>query len=289
VTALTPNRICFDIPFPYYLKEPGVSKSALDWFAKSPEHYRDYTTGAIEKADTGPMTFGRMAHAACLEGLRDYVVKPTTNDEGDTWHGNKRWCKEWLADNEDATILSSEEHSQIIAAEALVRSHPLAAPLLAQGRPEVSIFAKHERTGLQLKGRVDWLGPDYAVDLKFVQCAATDAFSRQLFTYRWHVQAGLYSHILNANGYDMKAFYFIAIERANPVRLNVRRLKLEAIDLGWWTADRDLTELAECIEDDYWPGYCDPSGEIQEINLPKYAFSMDDMPLIGAIETKETE
>ncbi|MEC4616304.1 PD-(D/E)XK nuclease-like domain-containing protein [Tsukamurella tyrosinosolvens] len=55
------------------------------------------------------------------------------------------------------------------AAQAIteqVYERPIAANLFSVGEPEVSMYATDIETGVRMRGRVDWLRPDYLVDFK---------------------------------------------------------------------------------------------------------------------------
>lgn len=265
------NDGCYMLTMAEYLASDGVSKHGLDWFAKSPEHYRDYRAGILAEEQTDAMKFGSLLHALVFEDRRDFVVFPVTYPSGNEmkpWHGGANYCKAW--ETEQTLPVVSQHEALLLGrwSEAILK-HPLAAPLLKEGKPEVSMFATDPDTGLLLKCRSDWQRPKGIVDLKTTTNAATWAFSREIHQRRYHVQAAMNCHVAGLLGLDMPDFYFIALEKGEVPRINVRLLSQKAIGLGLVELNSSLVELAECLETNRWPGYC--GDEIETIELPPYA------------------
>jgi hypothetical protein len=59
-----------------YFATPGVSKSALDDFARCPAYYKARRDGKIERTETPAMQFGTLLHGLVLLGKADFHVKP---------------------------------------------------------------------------------------------------------------------------------------------------------------------------------------------------------------------
>ena len=252
------------IPFEDYTRLPGLSKSALDWFRKSPAHYRDFIQGRLVREDTDPLKFGRIAHAAILEGRTDWVLSPYDNYR-------TKEAREWR-DSQTLPVITQAQADDIAEWVELVRSEPLAADLLKGVLCEVSMFA--DDAGLRVKGRADAVGSDYFVDLKTVQDASPSGFARTIFEYGWHRQAAWYLRISELLGRKQQRFYFIAVEKSTPARINVVELNTGAIELGREDNDRDMVRLRSCISRDEWPGYC--GGEIQQIDVPAWAHAQSE-------------
>ncbi len=259
------------LPFKRYAEAPGVSKSQLDILHESPEIYRDFLDGKLPRETTEAMEMGRIVHAVALEGRRPYVVRPeeVKNADGkmEKWQSLKTICKNWIK-QQTQTVLSPVEANQVEAIARAVRNDPRAKKLLAKGEAELSMFADYDPSGFRLKGRPDWANEDYFVDLKTTTDASTEEFSKEINRRRYHVQASLYLRIAKLLGMPQTKWFFIAVQKSNPPRINVRELNANAIDLGGWQLNDDLALLAECRSTGNWYGFSGKSGEIEEIDCP---------------------
>ena len=86
------------------------------------------------------------------------------------------------------------------------------------------------------------------IDLKTCQDARRDAFSKSVATYRYHVQAAFYLHLLVSLGEipaDTSSFAFIACEKAPPYGVAVYELDAEDIERGAREFRADLNRYAE--------------------------------------------
>lgn len=174
-------------------------------------------------------------------------------------------------------VLAKEvERARIIAER--VHQHPAAGPLLQRGHPEMSLYARDRETGVELRGRIDWLTlhneQTTAVEVKTTVCAEPDDFSRTGGRLRYHIQGAWYLDLLIALGITPDpAFYTIAVEKEPPFLVSVvewdapsiargRELKREAIDI-----------YADCVRRGDWPSYPD-NDQITPISVP--AWELDD-------------
>lgn len=279
------NAIIKGMPSREYFKSLGVSKSSLDEFAKSPSHYRDFIRGESVQEVTPAMEYGSVLHAALLESRQEYHIKPDsyeTKDGPKPFSANSTWCKQWLAGHSDKPCITRDEHNWIARALDAICSNSLAFELIKCGDSEVSLFGTDADTNLQLKGRADkWCqSSGFITDLKTCQLADTRSASKMVTRYRYHVQAAMYSRIIEINGLDCKGFYFIFLEKSDPPRINVRLLKQTAVDLGSVILDKQLSELAHCLKADVWPGYNSTEpGAIDLIDVEQWCYSLNDNPL----------
>lgn len=254
-----------------YRSAPGLSKSALSVFRECPAKFRAMMDGKLHRKETKAMQYGTILHAAILENLFDYHIRPDELN-GKPWHGARNDCKEWLETHADMPVLSAEQDAEIRLVARTVRKHPLAWPLLKGSKREVSLFAEYG--GRLMKGRADALNPNgWICDIKKVADASTHALSRAVFDYGHHIQAGLYWKLCALLGIRCDAFYFIAIELGSTVGdqplLNVRRLSDAAMEAGLREVERMLVELEECERTGIWPDY---SGrEVGELSIPEWA------------------
>lgn len=262
------------MPFDTYAQQTGLSKSALDYFDRSPAHYRDFLAGKYKKESTPEMELGRVLHSLILEDRREWIVRPETypGKDGDKpWNGNATYCKEWMAEHAGETVLSWNQSEQYEEWASAVRNDADCLHLLSDGKAEQSIFAN--AFGRWCKGRCDWLDTErnIIVDLKTVADARTETFSRQIHSFGWHRQAALYIAIMEAIGLGKFEWYFIALEKSNPARINVRRLSESAIDLGRCELEKSISQLTACEASNIWPGYSEPGGRIGIVDVPQWA------------------
>lgn len=263
-----------------YHAAPGLSKSALSIFRECPAKFRAVMDGKITRKATKAMEYGTILHAAILENLFDYHIRPDELN-GKAWHGARTDCKEWIEAHQDMPVLSADQDAEIRLVARTVRKHPLAWPLLKGSKREVSLFAEYG--GRLMKGRADALNPSgWICDIKKVADASTFALGRTIDAMGHHIQAALYWKLCALLGIKCDSFYFIAIELGSTVGdqplLNVKKLNDASMQAGLNELERMLVELKECEDTDTWPDY---SGrEVSEISIPSYA--MPEPELEGA-------
>ncbi len=249
----------------YHAQTWAVSNSDLKVFGgDSPAHYLAKINGA--KEDDSGLTdderkvrvMGQLAHIAILEPNRfgrdkSHYVKPLTYiaDEKGTekkWNGNAKVCEKWMEEHQDLPIINEKEERRIIGSRDAVLAHPVAGDLVVgPGSNEVSVFAKHPATGLDLRMRADRLTEDaegrpWVVDLK--SCPNVDTFVKSARDFYYDQQAVLYSDVLALAGVDNPAFCFIAFELAPRFDTTIAaRARYEA----------QLHYMAECRRTNVWP------------------------------------
>jgi hypothetical protein len=245
-----------------YRCAPGVNISSLKAMGKSPAHY----LAAIKtrKEPTPAMVFGSLLHLAALEPQRlsgSFVVRPA----GMTFQTKEG--KEWKA-KQRVPIITEEEHGALLSCRDSVLSHPAAQQILAAADKEVSVFKRHRRTGLLLKGRLDAVanatdGETWVADVKTCEDAGEGGFCRSIAAFGYAQQAAYYLDLLGASH-----FVFIAVEKAAPWACAVYELDRDSIEKGRAQNEANLDRLEECLSTEKWPAY---SGEIQTISLPRWA------------------
>lgn len=249
-----------------YRAENGIAKSDLDHIAppKTPAHYKAHKDGLLTREETPAMRFGSILHTAVLEPAQlDLVCKPQGFD------ARTKEGKAWLAENTNRAVVSQDELVAITTIERNVRKHPVASRLLKEGGAELSLFA-HNKHGQLLKCRPDFLPSkgNVLVDVKTTACADYDAFSKSIYSYRYHVQAAYYLHICSILGLPYTAFVFIAVEKVAPFSVVTYQIDDDAIEQGRAEFQRDLALIRHCESTGDWPGYPD---ELLPISLPEWA------------------
>jgi len=264
------------MPAGQYHAHPAVGHSGLVRIMRSPAHYREYVTNP--PAPTPAMEFGTAVHTAILEPdnfARDYVVAPKFDRR--TKEG-KAAAEAWEAENAGKTALTAEQMADIEQMVASVKQHAGAARLLSSGLAEMSGFWIDSESGIECKCRPDFLAvendtPEQVtaiVDVKTCSDAGADSFARAIAAFGYDVQAAFYTDGIKELIGRTLPFYFIAIEKEPPYAAAVYLASEEMIDVGRKKYRGALELLRWCRANDQWPGY-QPNGEIEEINLPRWA------------------
>lgn len=250
-----------EIPFAEYLAMDAVSQSTLKrLLSQSPAHCR------IPVEETPEMAFGTAFHTLLLEPERfdsEYFLLPDNI---------RRGTKVWeIAEKESAgrAMLKPDDADRLSAMRDAVLNHRAASALLSDGRPEVSCFWTDADTGLQCKGRFDWLSPlGCIVDIKTTTDASPEAFQRRVANSLYHLQAAMYQEGYAANhGGQAIDFVFIAVEKTPPYGVACYELPAEFIAAGSELLRQGLESYASCKAKDEWPGY---SPHIELLETPRW-------------------
>lgn len=235
-----------------YEEIQAVNKSTLWEMRKSPLHYWHLMHDA-QKEDTAAMRFGRAAHKRMLQPSTfpdEYAVAPECDRR--TKEGKQIWEALTATGKE---IISSADMDRILAMEkefAAVRHRFLWDE---EYQTEKALTWTDSETGIACKGRLDVIMPDMIIDYKTTTNASTDAFMREALRYGYDLQAAMYMEAARANGYDPKAFVFIAQEKDAPYLINILYAGDAFIDRGTWIMRDLLAKYKECRDKDIWPGY----------------------------------
>lgn len=275
VLSATPADLCAaglaqGVSHADYHAAPGVSKSGLDQFARSPAHFKAYLSGA--RIETDALRLGRLTHWAILEPQDCKLVQAPDVDRR-TKAGKAEWL-EFLESLEGACAeaVTADELAQIKAMRAAVYAHPKARALLERpGACEGSAWWIDRKSGELCRCRPDKFTDDgFLLDLKTTCDASPESFSRSCLKYRYHVQAAFYSDGIHAaTGRVPFGFVFVAVEKTPPYGVGVYTLDPEAVELGRTLYRAELSALAQCRERQAWPAY---SERIERINLPAWAY-----------------
>ena len=265
--------------------EPGVYELTDDeYFGPELASTTLSSTGARELLKPGgPARFRHAIDNGTLEVRREF-------DLGHAVHtlvlGAGPWpvcvsAEEWRskAVKEEVAAIRDEgdvplRPSDLDAANAMaaaVKSHPLAAKLLRNGKPERTLIWRDLATGVMCRAKADWLRSDGIVDLKTCESAAPDALSKAAHNYGYAIQAPFYlrGHRAFPNRhYGDPFFVHIAVEKTPPYLVHVNQLTERAMAWGDRQVSQALEIYRDCQESGEWPGY--PTDEITDIDLPAW-------------------
>jgi len=271
-----------------YHASEGTSKSKLDVIDVSARHYwLQYLNPNKKEEEKTKEHFiiGRASHSAVLEPEdfeKSFITIPESAPNRPTKAQLKAikksdaaalsiaWWDDFDEENKGKTALTQMQYQDCLEYRDCVWSDSTAAGLLKNGLAEQSHFAKDPETGLLLKCRPDYNNHKLGVmtDLKFVRDASSEGFGRACGNHRYDVQSAFYQDVYKmAEGESDLMFAFIAIEKGDygPV-LGIYYADDEMVRSGRNKWRRDVNRLAQCYENDDWPGYS--SGA--PVNFPKY-------------------
>lgn len=261
-------KIIRNMPLAEYHASDALSHSALLAALKSPEHFLQYRNGI--KEPTPAMEFGTAAHFCILEPeyfAQNYVLAPKFDRR--TKEGKEAAAK-WEAENAGKTALTPEQMEALTAMRDSVFRHAGAAKLLAKGEAETSLFWTDEATGLECRIRPDWWCDGVIADIKTCCDAEKNAFSKAIASLGYDVQAAFYVDGMKEVTGKTVDFIFLAVEKNPPYTVACYKASEEVLEVGRAKYRGALQLLKWCHENNKWPGY-QPNGEIEEINLPRWA------------------
>ena len=279
-----------DIPdLEYHGNKDYLSASSMKLLKRSPLHYINE-----QKKETEAMAFGSAYHCLVLEPEKFdeqfYVFDETSILEILIGEGSKspratNKYKEWkelqFSKADGKTIIEAQEYAKMEAMKNVLFSHPFAKSLLTNGIAEQAIFAEFE-TGSGEKGKIkikpDYMKPNKRViaDLKTCVSAELDEFTRHSAKMNYHIQAALYSDVvelMHGDGLSWR-FIFIAQEKEFPYAFNLFEASPQFIAQGRYEYEMLTSLWLWCKENNKWPGYqcfCENKYGVMELNLPSYA------------------
>jgi hypothetical protein len=249
--------------FAEYAALPDVHATALRHMLTSPLAYKRALEVPCEETDA--MRVGRAIHTAVLEPdrfLAEYVL----------WEGGIRRGKAWDEFEASAghkTILKPEQYAVALRVRDSARSHKIASKYLSEpGKAELSIRWVHDRTGVAIKCRLDWLCSVLA-DVKSARDVDPARFSASCARYGYALQLALYSDAAAAAGYGVLPVKMIVAQTTEPFDVAVYDVPREVIEAGQSQYERALDLYVECSTAKSWPGIA-PDSELT-LHLPAWA------------------
>ncbi len=251
-----------------------VNWSTVKHIGRSPAHYQEALRNRAK--DTDARKLGRASHVATLEPERFAA-------EHVTWEGGRRQGNDWkafAARHAAVEILTRDEAAECFALRDAVRGNRVAMRHIARGEAEASVLWTHTvpttddapATLIDCRCRLDFLGDESLVDLKTTRDASPEGFGREVWRYRYHTQAALYSDAVEAATGERRPFVLIAVESDAPHVVQVYRIPDVVMEAGREEYRALFAKLAECRRSGKWPGYLD---EESELTMPRWAAGFD--------------
>lgn len=267
------GELLYRIPFANYCAFEGINISSLKAMRRSPLHYLE--SAARSKRPSKAMSIGTATHCAVLEPSRFVEEYARFADRFDK---RTKAFKDFEAGHPGREILSAVDYDACTAMRDAVRSHEAAANLLVEGRPEVSILWTDDATGIDCRGRADWIAPGHVlVGLKTTARADTWAFPRQAASLGYHLQWAYYHDGYEAATGHAPRMVEIVVESERPHDVVVYEIGADTIEQGRREYRELLVRLRECVEADTWPGSAPAP---VPFSLPMWAMHEPDQSLL---------
>lgn len=216
------------------------------------------------RPDTAAFDFGHLVHKMILGKGADIRMV-----DADDWRTKAaREERDAARAAGEVPVLEKEWRRAERVVEAF-RLHDTAAHLITDGEPEVSLYWSDPWSGVQCRGRVDWLRNDgIAIDLKTTQDSSPAKFAKSVADYGYHCQQAWYTDGLTECDVTVTDFLFVVVSVNAPHLVSVCRLDAAAVERGRELNRIALERFAECDLTGRWPGH---GPNIHTLTLPTWA------------------
>jgi hypothetical protein len=252
------------VPFENYVDLPALHATALKDMLTSARLYRRRRDKP--RADSDTLRQGRAIHTAVLEPARflaDYVLWTGKARKGKTWDAFK-------AEHAHKTILTRQQYDTAQWVAEAVREHDIAGEYLNERKAqrELTLRWVHQRTGLQCKARIDFLG-SFMIDLKGTRNPAAAKFCADSGRFGYALQMAFYGDGEACVFGKLPPQKIIAAQNVEPFDVVVYNVAEKAQRIGSEQAEKAIDLVAACIASNKWPGLA-PDKEI-DLVLPPWA------------------
>ena len=235
-----------NIPNKDYHAGVGVSSSFIRRFGESQLHAIEH-----QQETTPAMRFGTAAHSLLVEG-QEAFDKEVWVMSGSPY---TKAYKEEKAEHEsyDRIVLHEDVASTIFSMKDKM-IYEGNAYLDAKGKVAESSFYWYEDDVL-CKCRPDLICPPLdnpnskdeivIVDYKTTQSVEPYTFAKSVKKFRYDLQASYYRRGMEAAGYKVGSFVFVAQEKTYPYASKVFRMTKEQMDFGWSIMETYLEDFKE--------------------------------------------
>ncbi len=275
-----------------------IEKRRLNWstlrhIATSPKLMKwraDHPT-----PDSEALNMGRSIHCAILEPdqfasrwVSVTSCQATTGagascrSMGSLYYEGKWYCKIRGHAPEDATdspgdgieVISSDELTITRLCADSVKAHGPASSLLQGGKAEQEIEWTDPESGIECRGRVDYLRPNDLVDLKSTRRETVRDFMGDAARSLYHAQLAWYHSGCVAAGRlpkDAGLPYIVSVSTAEPFDVAAYRLSDITFQAGLIVVRDLIKRYQQCTAADLWPGICP---DLAVMDLPGWAPGM---------------
>lgn len=254
----------------YYSDYMFVSQSMIKVFARSPETYRrrfvlpdDHPEHMNEPDQTDSMAIGSVAHAVFLEQdtVSEFRVIDASTKSTNLWKAESANAKEYG----QIPVLKNVYEKGVSIARA-ARSSTCVERLLASipdsATEEREVEIRWQGKMLPKKAKIDsifgWKNGKSKcfsiVELKTTSDPSRDAFLKQYFDMKYHMQAAWYQEGVESEaGKDCDFRHFvIAVRNSVPFDTAVYEIDTEFVKLGFRDCEILCNKLANCLSGGEW-------------------------------------
>lgn len=235
-----------------YTKITALNYSGMKELLRSPLHYKSSLTRPQDESKA--LRVGSMVHLAVLQPdlWGNYIQGPECDRR--TKEGKEMYAAFLGALKPTQIMTDRDEHELVTNVSESV--HTLLENIGVKFQ-HTELMLTAEYAGVPLKCSLDAIGDDgYIYDIKTCEDASPEAFKRNVYNYKYYLQAYVYSFILEAvTGQRTKGFRFIATEKEDPYCSAI-------YDLGVEFQTKAIKDFEQCINLyklcsglDAWPGY----------------------------------
>lgn len=255
-----------------YFAHPALSASGMKVLLRSPKHFRLSRTE--NRAPKKEFDVGHAAHALILGVGMPIVEIPGSLLSGQYASVQSAKAKAWVeeARAKGQVPLKPREFQAVRRmADAVLTNVKARRVLEAAPYREVSLFAKDEATGVELRSRLDALG-DVLADVKTIPDASPRKVTNAVVDHGYDLSAEMYRQMVTqVLGYDPGPMTLIFVEKDVPHEVRVVRLADPAWRIGGEAKIRAAIDLfAWCSEQGVWPGDDEDGGEIRDLPVPAW-------------------
>lgn len=267
LTELAKNNCVVDgVPEHIYHAFEAMSYSGLKQFMKAPGYFRYYSLNPDADEDTASRRDNRLLHMALSEPerfARDVVVVEGNRNANDVKAAIAK------AVGEGKTVTKQATLDEVIEILNFVHEHPITKAILSQGRGEQTLLWKDPATGVQCKGRVDWLREDgILVDWKHFDDLSPVGIERQIRRMKYDLQAAWYTEGASIIfGRPITEFVNVFLRKKYPLDLAARTIYDHGLEEARTRYRVHLENYATCLKENTWS--LTPAG-IEQVVLQQY-------------------
>lgn len=243
----------------------GISRSMLESISISPLHYK-HALEAEDDIDPAAAAIGTVVHDLILKPSTAYsrtLLCPEYNAKSST---ERKAHADWLAANgtgfnvvskaqmELCKTLASKASESACLTKHLAAHHPYFKD--SESASEVSLVYHMEDLGFTIKGRLDFIGDGFILDIKTTNKTPTERnFKRTIWDYGYLFQAAFYTILCrNAGLFEAPDFIFAVVEKEEPHDIVLYRINKLDIAEEIERVYQMFHTYSVCNRTNTWPG-----------------------------------
>ena len=267
--------IIHNLPWADYIQGGFLGSSALDEFPRmsreawSAKHQEGNSYS--DDSDSKAVALGSALDCLVTDPLawdEKFAVRPDGLD------GRTKEGKAWAAEAGSRSILTADEHAQVVEAHKRVMHAIKLDETINHGTARYQVTFRGEINGINVQTRPDiWIGETeratILTDLKYVNSTNFDGFDRQFVTGRYFLQAGLFSRLYrDATGESVKIAFLLAESGTATPRIREVAITADVLSCAEAAVAMRCQEIADRREEA--GGFVDRP-EYSVIELPGWA------------------